>query len=165
MLALQEGQHLRPPVASSISLTSQVRIVAIIMGVWLFVGPQVWAQISGFGRLSAPMYGGTEPMPQSLTNPFLSTNKGNFAPIHTTASGQPCISIRPSAVPQVSNPHIINHEVLVVNVCGQLIKVQVCYFQRSSCIIVAVSGYQKLERTLGISPGMAEFRYEYRELL
>jgi hypothetical protein len=123
------------------------------------------AQISGFGQFSAPIYGGTEPLPPSLTNPFSATTKGNFAPIHKNASGKPCISIHASAVPQVSDHHIINHMVLVANDCGQSIKVQVCYFQRSSCILVAVNGYQKLERTLGISPGMTDFRYEYRELL
>jgi hypothetical protein len=140
-----------------------IAVVSLTIALLLFC-TQVRAQVSGFGQFSAPIYGGTEPLPAALTNPF-STVKGNFAPIHKNASGKPCISIRASAVPQVSDRHIINHMVLVANDCGQSIKVQVCYFQRSSCILVAVSGYQKLERTLGISPGMTDFRYEYREQL
>jgi hypothetical protein len=147
------------------SLTLGAIIVAALTIALLSFGTQVRAQVSGFGQFSEPMYGGTEPLPSSLTNPFSTITKGNFAPIHKSASGKPCISIHPSAVPQVSDRHIINHMVLVANGCGQSIKVQVCYFQRSSCILVAVNGYQKLERTLGISPGMTDFRYQYRELL
>jgi hypothetical protein len=146
------------PVAQVATATSALAVAI------LFSGTQGQAQISGFGQYSAPVYGGTESLPSSVTNPF-STVKGVFAPIHKTASGKPCISVHASAVPQVANPHIINHEVLVVNDCGQSIQIEVCYFQKSSCIHVAVGGYQKLERTLGISPGMTEFRYEYRELL
>jgi hypothetical protein len=146
------------------SFASEAGIVAALVIALLFFCTRALAQVSGLGQFSAPVYGGTEPLPPSVTNPF-SAVKGNFAPIHKTASGKPCISVHASAVPQVANSHIINHEVLVVNDCGQSIKVQVCYFQRSSCILVAVSGYQKLERTLGISPGMTDFRYEYREQL
>jgi hypothetical protein len=149
--------------SKAISFASGARTVAVIIVASLF-STQVPAQISGFGRSSAPMYGGTGRTPPPPTNPF-STTKGNFPPIHTTVGGQPCISVHPSEVPQTANPHIVNHVVLVDNVCGQSIKVQVCYFQSSSCIIVAVNGYQKLERILGIAPGMTGFRYEYRELL
>jgi hypothetical protein len=150
--------------SNSICYASGARIVAVIIVAVSLVGTQVQAQISGFGRSTAPVFGGTGGMPPPPANPF-STVKGNFPPMHTTVSGQPCISVHARAVAQVADPHIFNHIVLVDNVCGQTIKVQVCYFQSTSCITVAVNGYQKLDRTLGISPGSRDFRYEYRELL
>jgi hypothetical protein len=125
---------------------------------------QVQAQMTGFGRWSAPVIGGTGRFPPPPSNPFTGI-KGNFAPMHTTVSGQPCVSVHASAVAQIANPHIFDHMVLVGNACGQTIKLQVCYYQSSSCITVVVNGYQKLERILGISPGSTDFRYEYRELL
>jgi hypothetical protein len=54
--------------------------------------------------------------------------------------------------------------VIVNNVCGQSIKVQVCYAGSSNCIIVPLNGYQKLQRVLGIAANSASFRFEYREL-
>ena len=150
--------------SNSISFAAEARIFYIIIVALSLVPTQVRAQISAFGRSSAPLVGGTPGMPPPPVNPF-STIKGAFAPSHTTPSGKACISIHPSVVPQVANPHIVNHQVLVSNVCGQSIKVQVCYFRSSGCIIVTVNGYQKLDRTLGISPGLDQFRYEYRELI
>jgi hypothetical protein len=145
---------------NSISLSAkEIIFVAIIGAVSLFAA-QAQAQVSPFGRLSAPTVGGTGAHP----NPF-STLQGNFAPTHKTASGQACITVHPSAVHQIANPNIVNHMVLVVNGCGQSIKVQVCYYQSTSCIIVAVNGYEKIERTLGIASGLTDFRFEFREML
>ncbi|MBR0697940.1 hypothetical protein [Bradyrhizobium lablabi] len=120
------------------------------------------AQIVGFGRSSAPMYGGTgmAPMP---ANPF-PPMKGTYAPSHKAPDGTACISVHPSTRPQVINPKIIDQLVTVNNTCGQSINVQVCYAGSSDCITVALSGYQKLQRILGISAGSTAFRYEYREL-
>jgi len=69
------------------------------------------------------------------------------------------------AQPQIVNPYIINHQVLITNACGQTITVKVCYYKQSGCITVTVKGNEKLERTLGISPGIKDFRYEFREIL
>ncbi|WP_145927680.1 MULTISPECIES: hypothetical protein [Bradyrhizobium] len=120
------------------------------------------AQIVGFGRSSAPMYGGTgvSPMP---ANPF-PPMKGTYAPAHKAPDGTACISVHPSTHPQVINPKIIDQIVTVNNSCGQSINVQVCYAGSTDCITVALNGYQKLQRILGISAGSTSFRYEYREL-
>ena len=66
--------------------------------------------------------------------------------------------------PQIVNPKIMDQIVIVNNVCGQSIRVQVCYAGRPDCIEVSLNGYQKLQRTLGIAAGSTNFRYEYREL-
>ncbi|QOZ24889.1 hypothetical protein CI1B_08640 [Bradyrhizobium ivorense] len=128
----------------------------------LLAASSAQAQTVGFGRSTAPMYGGTgvSPMP---ANPF-PPMKGTYAPPHKAPDGTVCISVRPSAHPQTINPKIIDQIVTVNNTCGQSINVQVCYAGSSDCIKVALSGYQKLQRILGISAGSTAFRYEYREL-
>jgi hypothetical protein len=89
---------------------------------------------------------------------------GTYAPAHKAMDGTPCISVHPSSHPQTVNPKIMDQIVIVNNVCGQSIKVQVCYAGSSNCIIVPLNGYQKLQRVLGIAANSASFRFEYREL-
>ena len=139
-------------------------ILTVIIAAMSLFAMQAQAQVSGFGRSSAPIVGGTGAFPPPPSTSF--ATKGNFAPMHKTPSGELCIKVNPSVVPQAVNSKIVNHIVLVGNVCGVPIKVQVCYYQSTSCITVALNGYQKLARTLGVSPAsMTDFRYEYRELL
>jgi hypothetical protein len=132
----------------------------LIIGSLLFA-THVHAQVTGFGRSSAPIYGGTgiAAQPASPFQPM----QGTFAAAHKTSDGKPCISVSPSARAQAVNPKIIDQVVLVNNVCGQPIKVQVCYPKSSDCITVALEGFQKLQRILGIGSSPA-FAYEYREL-
>jgi hypothetical protein len=120
------------------------------------------AQVVGFGRLTAPMYGGSgiSTRPASPVRP----PEGTFAPNHMTPDRKLCISVHPLTRPQIINPKIIDQIVIVQNICGQSIKVQVCYAGSSDCIVVQVAGYQKLQRILGIAAGSTSFRYEYREL-
>ncbi|MBR1151592.1 hypothetical protein [Bradyrhizobium sp. JYMT SZCCT0428] len=153
-------------ILNSISAGSgPISVVTLAVFILSLLSPQVRAQTSAFGRTSPPIYGGTAGLPLPPANPF-STSKGGSGGSHTTSSGQACIKLHPTVAPQRGNPKIVNHDVLVVNACGQTIKVVVCYYQTSNCINVSVGGYQKLERTLGIAPAsMANFRYEYREIL
>jgi hypothetical protein len=145
--------------------SGSITVITSVVFILSVFSTQVRAQTSAFGRTSAPIYGGTTRLPLPPANSF-STSKSGSGGTHTTSSGQACIKIHPSVAPQRPNPKIVNHEVLVVNGCGQTIKVVVCYYQTSNCINVSVGGYQKLERTLGVAPAsMADFRYEYRETL
>ena len=120
------------------------------------------AQISDFGRTSPPMYGGSgmSTRPSSSTRPM----EGTYAPNHKTLDGKLCISVHPLARPQIINPKIIDQSVVVQNICGQSIRVRVCYAGSSDCIVVPVRGYQKLQRVLGIAAGSTNFQFEYREL-
>ncbi|WFU39398.1 hypothetical protein QA640_34315 [Bradyrhizobium sp. CB82] len=120
------------------------------------------AQISGFGRTSAPMYGGSgiSTRPSSSIQPM----EGTYAPNHKTPDGKLCISVYPLTRPQTNNPKIIDQMVLVKNICGQSIRVQVCYAGSRDCIVVPLGGYQKLQRELGIAAGSMSFQFEYREL-
>jgi len=151
--------------SNSISFAGEAIILTVIIIVVSLFAMQAQAQVSGFGRSSAPVVGATRGVPPPPSNSF-STIKGNFAPMHKTPSGELCIAVHPSVARQAVNSNIVNHVVLVTNVCGVSIKVQVCYYQSTSCITVALNGYQKISRTLGVSPAsMTDFRYEYRELL
>lgn len=120
------------------------------------------AQISGFGRTSPPMFGGSgiSTRPSSSTQPM----EGTFAPNHKTMDGKLCISVNPLTHPQTINPRIIDQIVLVQNVCGQSIRVQVCYAGSSDCIVIPLAGYQKLQRVLGMAAGSTSFQFEYREV-
>jgi hypothetical protein len=119
------------------------------------------AQISGYGRSSEPIYGGTG-VSATPANPF-PPMKGTYAPSHKAPDGTACITVHPSTRPQIVNPKIIDQVVTVNNSCGQSIKVQVCYAGSSDCIVVSLNGYQKLQRILGIAASTS-FRFEYREL-
>ena len=119
-------------------------------------------QVLGYGRSSAPVYGGTAraALPK---NPF-PPMRGTYEESHKTSDGKPCISVSATSRHQVVNPIIIDQIVTVTNICGQPIRVQVCYIKSSDCIIVPLQAYQRLERILGIDSVSTDFSYEYREL-
>ncbi|MGY3499918.1 hypothetical protein [Bradyrhizobium sp. USDA 4471] len=115
-----------------------------------------------FGRTTAPIFGGTGVSSQPL-NAFQGM-AGTYEPPHKTPDGRACITVHPMTRAQIVNPKIIDQIVLLNNICGQSIKVRVCYAGSNDCIVVPLEGYQKLQRTLGVGAGSTSFRYEYREL-
>ena len=131
--------------------------------VWLVFAPEVQAQVTGYGRSSAPISGGTG-ISEAPANP-IPPMRGTFADAHKAPDGTPCIAVHPSSRPQIVNPRISDQLVTVNNSCGQSITVQICYAGSSDCITVPLNGYQRLQRILGIASGSTtSFRYEYREL-
>jgi len=127
----------------------------------LLFAPQVRAQVAGYGRSSAPIYGGIGVAPRPA-NPY-PPMQGTFADNHKTPDGKLCISVRPSAQAQAVNPRIFDQMVTVNNICGQSIRVQVCIADSSNCIVVPLEGYEKLQRILAIATSNV-FMFEYREL-
>lgn len=119
------------------------------------------AQTSQFGKTSPPIVGGLGVAPEPA-NPFRAMT-GSYAPNHKTPDGRLCIKVNAMTHPQVVNPKIIDQIVLVENICGQAIQVQVCYAGSRDCVIIPLTGYQRLQRLLGIASSTA-FRFEYREL-
>ena len=152
-------QHHAIRFQNSCLLTSKSAIFSLVAVISF--SPNSFGQTSAFGQWSSPVIGGTSGMPPPPKNSFSMT--GSFVAGHKTAGGQSCISISGFVQPQIVNSYIFDHQVRINNACGQTIKVQVCYYKRSSCISVTVKGYEKTERTLGISPGAKDFRYEFRE--
>jgi hypothetical protein len=147
---------------SSYAVGPLTKIMLGLTIAWLLCATQARAQLSWYGKSSAPISGGTGMIehPSSSFRPLY----GTFAPNHKTPDGRLCISINPSSRPQTINPKIIDQIVLIQNICGESIRVEVCYAGRSDCINVSLNGYQRLERILGISAGSTQFQYEYREL-
>lgn len=115
-----------------------------------------------FGRTTAPIYGGVG-VSEQPKNAFQGMT-GTYAAPHKTPDGRACIAVNPMTRAQIINPKIIDQIVIINNICGQSIKVQVCYAGSSDCIVVPLGGYQRLQRALGVGAGSASFRYEYREL-
>jgi len=143
------------------ALATTMLFSVVVAASLLLCATRVEAQVSGYGRSSAPLYGGIG-MATRPANPY-PPMQGTFADYHRTPDGKPCISVNPSVHPQIINPKIIDQIVIVNNICGQSIRVQVCFADSSDCIIVPLEGYQRLQRVLGISTTTV-FKYEYREL-
>jgi hypothetical protein len=146
--------------SNAISCWGRTVLGGLIIFQVLFASP-VPAQVLGYGRSSPPIYGGTGQAAQPNPVPAM---RGTYEESHKTPDGKPCISVTPTSRSQIVNPKILNQIVMVGNICGQPIRVQVCYIKSSDCIVISLQGYQKLERVLGIGSGSSEFRYEYREL-
>ena len=60
-------------------------------------------------------------------------------------------------------PPIFEHGVEATNICGQNIKVRVCYYKTDDCRLMSVPPWGQKEAILGIYPGQDGFRYETRE--
>jgi hypothetical protein len=136
-------------------------ILHALLALSLLFATQVRAQVTGYGRSSAPIYGGIGIAPRPA-NPY-PPMQGTFAESHKTPDGKLCITVHGSPHHQIINPRIIDQIVFVNNICGQSIKVQICSAGSSDCIVVPLEGYQRQQRVLGIGTSTA-FTYEYREL-
>ena len=136
-------------------------LVGLVVGVTVLATSPGSAQVSGFGKATAPISGGIGIAPRPSTR--FKGMTGTFAPVHQTPDGRACISVSPLVHPQTINPKIIDQIVIVGNICSQTIKVEICYAGSTDCITVPLMGYQRAQRILGISSATT-FRYEYREL-
>lgn len=137
-------------------------LFGLIMSIPLISMTAAQAQVSAFGKTTAPIYGGVGVSPQA-GNRFPGMT-GTFAPLHKAPDGRACVSVSPLTHPQTHNPKIIDQIVIVNNICGESIKVRICYAGSNDCIVLPLMGYQRLQRTLGIGTGSTSFRYEYSEL-
>jgi hypothetical protein len=111
-------------------------------------------------RPSVGGVGGARP-PSQL--PLLNGSQDMAVKVHLGPTGKPCLTVNGEAKPQKINPNIFEHLILVSSNCSQPIKLQVCYYHTQHCTLVVVPGYARKEATLGIMPGMKDFRFEYRE--
>jgi hypothetical protein len=82
---------------------------------------------------------------------------------HLTPTGKYCLTIAGSAKPQVINPHIYEHWVGVTNICGQNMKLQICYHKSQDCITMSVRPWRPQDAVLGIYPALPDFRFDSKE--
>jgi hypothetical protein len=140
---------------------AKAKIPSALIAASLLLATHVRAQVAGYERSSAPIYGGIGVAPRPV-NPY-PPMQGTFADSHKTPDGKLCISVHPSARPQIVNPKIIDQIVTMNNICGQSIRVQVCIADSSNCIVVPLEGYQRVQKILAIATSNV-FMFDYREL-
>ena len=82
---------------------------------------------------------------------------------HRDFVGKPCLESSGASQPLASNPHILNHSVVLDNHCLDRIKVTVCYHNTSDCADVDVPPRSRKEQIIGVFPAMQQFRYDIKE--
>jgi hypothetical protein len=82
---------------------------------------------------------------------------------HRDFVGKPCLETNGASQPLASNPHILNHSVVLDNHCADRIKVTVCYHNTSDCTDVDVPPRSRKEQIIGVFPAMQQFRYDVKE--
>jgi len=82
---------------------------------------------------------------------------------HMDSSGRPCIYVLGEAKPQVVNPKLYDHILIVNNSCGIPVKLRACYLGTDKCSDIAVGAYTKRREIFGIVPDAKDFRFEFRE--
>jgi hypothetical protein len=117
------------------------------------LGPVVLALLSDFalGQTVVPSSRSIFPSGNDL-------NRRHLAP-----SGKPCLSLESYAKSQVINSHIFEHWVSATNICGQNIKLRICYYKTQDCIAVDVPPWGHKDSVLGIYPALQDFRFDATE--
>jgi hypothetical protein len=83
---------------------------------------------------------------------------------HLDYGGKPCLTSVGAAQPLASNPHILNHAVILDNRCFEAIRAKVCYYNTDECTNVQVPPHGRKEQIIGVFPAMQQFRYEVKEV-
>ena len=81
---------------------------------------------------------------------------------HKTVTGQPCVTLNGLIKPQIVNPQVSEHVLLIANSCSYPISLTACYYQSTTCLRTTIAGYNRRQQTLGFS-SEKEFRYSYTE--
>ena len=118
-----------------------------------------------FGAWSKTRYGSTTGLPRPVSPNSLSDKAAidRSDPVHVTLAGQPCVTIFPLIAPDIAIHGTFFHNLLASNACSARITLQACYYATSDCVIIQLPPYGRTETTLGMIPGVKEFRFEYRE--
>jgi hypothetical protein len=136
---------------------------AIVLASSSCAAPAARAQdaITPFG-MSAPVFRGTRGAPHFPGDVEFAAMKGILPPPHLDPLGKPCIELFPVANAQTINSNIYDHDLLINNRCSQRIRLSACYYRTRTCSTLAIAGYTRQLKLLGIF-AEKEFRVEYRE--
>ncbi|MGY4615518.1 hypothetical protein ACVWZ4_000745 [Bradyrhizobium sp. USDA 4472] len=131
---------------------------------WLavaFQGSAAWGQTGQRALLGAPpVVGGTG----GLAFPDAG-DKSRFSSLpnqHKTVTGQPCVDVHGTTRPQIVNPDITEHVLIIENSCSYPIGLKACYYQSTNCIKTTIAGYGRRQQTLGFAADK-DFRFSYTE--
>lgn len=111
----------------------------------------------------APIIGGTSGLPPPPAAPVFGTGPDLIPRQHKNPTGQPCVTVSGLVTPQLVNPTIFNHILIVKNVCSQPVKLNICYFKQEQCKKMTIAGYKRTQEILGIQPNAKDFRFQYTE--
>lgn len=115
------------------------------------------------GELSRPAVGGTQGMHVPAETRTFGSSGNTDILRHRDATGKPCVSIGGFARPHVVNEHLYDHVIIGTNTCAQRIRVQVCYYNTTSCVPLEIPGGERRQAILGTQPAEKDFRFEFRE--
>jgi hypothetical protein len=139
-----------------------------------FVVLLVASEMSNGQELSRPIEGSTGGLYLPNQSSALSDLKPGVK-MHLDPFGKPCVTVGAYSLPKTDFRKIFGaeqkplasveyeHFVTAKNHCSQTIKLKVCYFDSNSCVTVDVASYGNQRASLGTSPGMPGFRYQYTE--
>ncbi|MHC2467859.1 hypothetical protein ACVIHD_006871 [Bradyrhizobium embrapense] len=82
---------------------------------------------------------------------------------HRSPTGAVCLRLTAVSRSFPNNDRLFNHWIYAENVCGERVRMQVCYYGTRSCIDMDVGGHERKEAILGTLPATKDFRYEYSE--
>jgi hypothetical protein len=82
---------------------------------------------------------------------------------HVGANGKPCITIVEIHAKSQINPDFYEHWIKASNRCGLYIKLRVCHHGTEQCMAMTVPPWESKNGLLGMSPTMADLKYETRE--
>ena len=136
-------------------------IIGMLLGLSALAAAQ--GMTSPLGNNFSPMVGGTGGAPPPVQLPRFSGSPIPPIQLHRRPGGSPCLTVGGYAQQQAINQNIFELVITINNDCSQLIKVKVCYYESQDCSLIDVPGYGRKESTLGIMPGMKDFRFEYTE--
>jgi hypothetical protein len=148
----------------------KLRVVAAALST-LVVEPGSHGQGIGPGR---PIVGSTEGILPKQTQ-FDYLNPG--IKVHKNPVGERCVTVSAYSRPKTNYrkifgggseqgaaaPKTFQHMIVANNRCGQMISINVCYYESQSCVTVQAPGYGEGETILGIASGSPGFRYQYTE--
>jgi hypothetical protein len=138
-------------------------LLLILSGAFALLGTgDALAQFAiGEQRLSQEVTGGTMGK-VAETNIVSNIGQSILPPRHVDSAGTICLTVSPYPRNQTINANIFDQMLILDNRCGAEIRIRACYLNTSSCKVMSVGGYKRVEQTLGIfsSP---YFQFSYRE--
>lgn len=155
-----EANRFLNPMRHTLVFSSRTSIVAFLLATCTVASAQPLSPPGS--RFGAPIEGASGPS-FSLRLPSPSGGAALGPSRHVGPVGKPCLSVSGDSRPQPANPHIFEHIIQASNSCSQVIKLQVCYYGSSRCLMMTVASYARKEEILGIVPAAKQFHYEYRE--
>jgi hypothetical protein len=101
--------------------------------------------------------------PRDSNKPLIGSSGETELMRHRDFAGKACLTLGGYARAFTTNATLFDHVVAVENGCPKAIKLQLCYYKTTECLLVEVPGYSRKVAILGTMPSQKDFQYEFRE--